>query len=65
MRISRQQSPVQIMIDRKQPGNVEYLKYLFSLVTKDTRLTCAVKTRIAVANVTFSKNKNLFTSKWA
>ena len=64
MRISRQQSPVQIMIDRKQPENVEYLKYLCCVITNDTRCTCGIKTRIAMVNVTFSKKKALFTSKW-
>ena len=29
MRILRQPSPVQIMIDQKQPQNVEYFKYFW------------------------------------
>jgi hypothetical protein len=57
MRMSRQQFPVQIMIDGNQPGNVEYLKYLCSMITNDTRCTCEIKTGFAVAEVTFSKKK--------
>jgi hypothetical protein len=32
-RISGQPSPVQIMIDQKQPENVEYFNYLGSMIT--------------------------------
>jgi len=64
MRISRQ-TPVQIVLDRKQPGNVEYLKYLCCMITNDTRCTCEIKTRITMTDATFSKKKVLFTSKWA
>jgi len=37
LRISRQSSPVQILIDQKQLENVEYLNYLCSMITKDAR----------------------------
>jgi hypothetical protein len=37
MRISRQPSAVHIMIDQKQPENVEYFQYLGSMITHDTR----------------------------
>ena len=37
MRISRQPSPVTIMIDQKQLENVEYITYLGSLLTNDGR----------------------------
>jgi hypothetical protein len=33
MRISRHLSPVQIMVDEKQQQNVEYFKYLGSMIT--------------------------------
>jgi hypothetical protein len=36
-RISKQPSAVEIMIDQKQPENVEYLKHLGSMATCDTR----------------------------
>jgi hypothetical protein len=37
MKISRKPSPLQIMIDQKRPENVEYFKYLGSLITNDAR----------------------------
>jgi hypothetical protein len=63
MRISRQASPVQIMIDQKQLENVEYLNYLGSMITNDARCTHEIKTRIAMAKASFNKKKTLFTSK--
>jgi hypothetical protein len=39
MRISRQPSPMMIMIDEKQPENVEYFNYLGSMITTDARGT--------------------------
>ena len=35
MRISRQPSPIQIMIHQKQPGNVQYLNHMGSMITND------------------------------
>jgi hypothetical protein len=63
MRISRQPSPVTIMIDYKQLENVEYFKYLGSILTNDGRCTCENKSRIAMAKAAFNKKKTLFTSK--
>ena len=60
MRISRQQSPVKIMIDQKQLENVECFKYLGSILTNDGRCTCEIKSRIAMTKAAF---KTLFTSK--
>jgi hypothetical protein len=37
MRISRQTSPVRMMIDQKQPKNVEYFNYLGSMIANDAR----------------------------
>ena len=62
MRISRQPSPVTIMIDQKQLENVEYFKYLGSMLTNDGRCTCEIKSRITMAKAAFNK-KTLFTSK--
>ena len=42
MRISRQPFPVKIMIDQKQPENVESFKYLGSILTNDGRCTCQI-----------------------
>jgi hypothetical protein len=36
MRISRQPSPLQIIIDQKQLENVEYFNYLSGMITNDT-----------------------------
>ena len=63
MRISRQPSPVTIMIDQKQLENVECFKYLGSMLTNDGRYTREIKSRIAMAKAAFSKKKTLFTSK--
>jgi len=63
MRISRQPSPLTIMIDQKQLENVECFKYLGSMLTNDGRCTCEIKSRIAMAKAAFSKKKTLFTSK--
>jgi len=63
MRISRQPSPVTIMIEQKQLDNMECFKYLDSILTNDGRCTCEVKSRIVMAEAAFSKKKSLFTSK--
>jgi hypothetical protein len=63
MRISRQPSPVTIMIDQKQLENVEYFKYLGSMLSNDGRCTCEIKSRIVMAKAAFNKKKTLFTSK--
>jgi len=63
MRISRQPSPVTIMIDQKQLANVEYFEYLGSMLTNDGRCTYEIKSRISIAKAAFSKKKTLFTSK--
>ena len=63
MRISRQPSPVTIMIDQKQLDNVECFKYLGSILTNDGRCTCEIKSRAVMAKAAFNKKKTLFTSK--
>jgi len=62
MRISRQPSPVKIMINQKQLENVESFKYLGSILTNDGRCTCEIKCRIATAKTAFNKKRTLFTS---
>jgi hypothetical protein len=37
MRIPRQPSIIQIIIDQKQPENVEFFNYLGSMITNDER----------------------------
>jgi hypothetical protein len=60
MRISRQPSPVKIMIDQKQLDNVESFKYLGSILTNDERCTCEIRRRITMAKATFNKKRALF-----
>jgi hypothetical protein len=43
MRISWHISPIQIMIDKKQLENVEYLNYLGSMISNNARCTCESK----------------------
>jgi hypothetical protein len=63
MRISRQPSPMKIMIEQKQLENMEYFNYLGSWITNDARCTREIKSRIAMTKAAFNKKKNLFTSK--
>jgi hypothetical protein len=43
------------MIDQKQRGNVEYLKYFGNIITNDARCTREIKSVIAMAKAAFSK----------
>ena len=63
MRISRQPSPVQNMIDQQQPENVEYFNYLSSMITNGGSCTREIKSRIGITKAAFNKKKTLFTSK--
>ena len=62
MSISRQPSPIKVMIDHKQLENVECFKYLGSVLTNDGRCTCEIKSRIVMAKAAFNKKKDIFTS---
>ena len=64
MSISRQTSPVAIMIDQKQLENAECFKYLGGMLSNDGRCTCEIKSRIAMAKAAFSKNKTLLPTNW-
>jgi len=55
IRISRQLSKIQIMIDQKQPKNVEYFNYFGSLITSDATCTCEIRSRIAMAKAVLYK----------
>jgi hypothetical protein len=46
--ISRQQYPIQIMIDQKEPENVECTNYSGSMITKDEKCTLEIKSRIVM-----------------
>jgi hypothetical protein len=58
MRISRQTSPIQIVIDQKQLENLEYFNYLGSMITNDVRCTHEIKSRIAMAKAAFFSPAN-------
>jgi hypothetical protein len=62
MRISRRLSPVRIIIDKKQPENLEYLKYLGSMITNDSRCAREMKFMISMATAAFN---NTFISNLA
>jgi hypothetical protein len=59
MKISRQPSQVQIMIDKKQLESVEYLNYLCSVMTHDAHCIGENKSSIALAKTVFNKKKIL------
>jgi hypothetical protein len=43
--------------------DVEYFKYLGSMITNDERCTCAIKSRIVMAKAACNKKKNLVATK--
>jgi hypothetical protein len=57
MRIARPPSLVQIMINQKQLQNMEYFRYLGSMVTNDARRTREIKSK---TKAVFKKRKNFF-----
>ena len=61
-KILRQSFPIQIMIDQKQPKNVEYFNYLCSMISNDARCTQEIKSKISMRRAAFNKKKSLFTS---
>jgi hypothetical protein len=48
------------MIDQKQLENVEYLKYLGSMLPNAGRCTCKIKSTIAMIKAQFNKQGALF-----
>ena len=48
MRIVRQPSPTNIIIDQKKPDNVEYFNYFGSVIPNDARCTREIKSRISI-----------------
>jgi hypothetical protein len=63
IRISRQPSLIQIMIDETQLENVEYFNYLGNMIKNDIRCICEIKFRIPMAKAAFNKKKAVFVSK--
>jgi len=64
MRISRQPSPVTIMIGHKQLENVECFKYLGTMLTNNGRCACEIKSRTAMAKAALNKKKNFLPAHW-
>jgi hypothetical protein len=62
MKTSMQPAPL-TMIDQKQWKNVEYLKYLGSIITKDVRCTSENKSKTATAKAAFNNKTRLFAGK--
>jgi len=52
IRISRQPFPALIMLNQKQPKNVEYISWLGSIKTNDAKCTREIKSRFATAEAT-------------
>jgi hypothetical protein len=63
MTITSQLSPIQMMIDQKQPENTKYFNYLGSMITNDAGCTRDIKFSIATAIAAFNREKTLFTTK--
>jgi hypothetical protein len=60
MGISRQPSPVLIMIDQTGPENGEYFNCLCNMLTNDARCTREIKHTIAMTNAIFNKKKTFY-----
>jgi hypothetical protein len=63
MKISRELSTLQIMIDQKQLENVEYFNYLGSMIN-DARCTHEIKSSIIMAKAAINKKNTLLTNKY-
>jgi hypothetical protein len=62
MRISKQPSPMHIMIDQKLE-NVKYFNYLGSMITYNATCTHEIKSRTAMTRAAFNRKTTLSTSK--
>jgi hypothetical protein len=59
MRISRETSPLHSMICQKKLENVEYLKYLGSMITNDARRAHEIKSRTAMTTAAFNRKNTV------
>jgi len=64
MRISRQQSPITTMIDQKQLVNVEFFKYMRSMLKNDGICTCEIKSRIAMKKLHSTRRRIFLPANW-
>ena len=60
MRISREPSPIQIMMDQRHLENLKYFNYLGNMVTNDARCICEIKFRFAMIIATFNNKNTLY-----
>jgi hypothetical protein len=51
-------SPIQIMIDQKQPENVEYFNCLDSMITNDTKCTREINSKVAMGKNIFQQEES-------
>jgi hypothetical protein len=58
-----QPAPVKLMVDQKQLENMEFFKYLGSMLTNYGRCACEIKSRIAMAKAAFNKKRALLLVK--
>jgi hypothetical protein len=58
MRISKQPSRIQIMIQPQKLENVKYFCYLGSMITNNARCTHEIKPTIAMEKAVFNKNNS-------
>jgi hypothetical protein len=63
IRISRELSPLQIMMDQKQLENVEYVKHLGKMVVNNARCTRKIESRNVATKAAFYRTKTPFASK--
>ena len=60
MRISREPSPLQIMLDQYQLQSVEYFNYLGSMITNDARCAREIKSSFAMVKVSIQQDEDSF-----
>jgi hypothetical protein len=64
MRISNTTiSRTKLTIKQKQLDDVEYFKYLVSMLTNHGRCTCGIKSRTVTTKAAFNNKRALFTGK--
>jgi hypothetical protein len=63
MRISRQPSPIRILIDQNQQKNVEYFNYC-STITNDAGCIWEIKSRIAMAKQPSTRRRLFLPGNW-
>jgi hypothetical protein len=64
MKISKELSPLQIMINEKHLVTVGYFNCFGSTITNDAGCTREIKSRIAMVKATFNRKRTLFARKY-